>query len=544
MSRLPGRSLRSRLIGAFALIISLTLLLVGIGFLFILRDYREQRELIRLGDLTGSVSFQVRTLEQQGGSAEEMAEFLARQADDLDVRILLASQQGLIFHDTEGSLVGQRINFAAAQRLGSLRRGRLLTVRGPQDQQILLVAGGPSPPGSSLAERFIGRPSAYVVALVSEPLTLAAVVREMAPRLLLAALLSLLASIGVAWLLAASIARPLQRMTRAAEEIARGHYDQTIPAGRRDEVGRLATAFNTMAREVARSDRALRDFLANVSHDLRTPLTSIQGFSQAMIDGSLHDREEYLDAGRIVNDEAARMRRLVEDVLELSAIEAGRGTLEAAPVDLAALVRRTVERVARRAAEGEIELAYRIEATPTVRGDSRRLERVFDNLLDNALKHTPAGGRVTVTVGHVEDTHRDPVGLGRPGANADAVRALRLKSARTGRNGRDGVERAVPDDRSCAVVAIHNTGSVIPPEDLPRIFERFYQVDKSRTGSAGGSGLGLAIAQEVVQLHGGRIWATSGDGTELTVTIPRLDPLSGSGLGSASPPAVSRARAR
>jgi signal transduction histidine kinase len=487
LSLLPGRSLRGRLILAFAGIIALTLLLVAIGFIFILRQHQEQRELIRLGALAGPVSFQVRALEQQGASVEEIAGSLVQQADDLDVRMVLIDRQGLISHDTEAGsdrLVGQRIDFAGGQRLGPLRRSRLLRVAEHRDRPLHFVAAAPGPPGAA-GERFPGRPGGHFVALVSEPPTFWLVVREMAPRLVIPALVSLLASIGVAWLLAASIARPLARMTQAAEQIARGNYDQAISEGGADEIGRLGIAFNTMAREVARSQRALRDFVANVSHDLRTPLTSIQGFSQAMVEGAL-PRGGYVEAGRIINKEAARMRRLVEDLLELSKIESGEAMLTLEPVELVPLARRAGERAAAEAAERGVELAYRFEARQSVEADLRYIERVLDNLILNAVKHTPRGGKVTLTV----TGDKMPPGETKPHAS----------------------------------ITVHNTGSVIPEQDLPRIFERFYRVDKSRAGSAEGSGLGLAIAREIVQSHGGQISATSSTsaGTEFVVRLPAL----------------------
>jgi signal transduction histidine kinase len=550
-------SLRSRLIAAFAAIIFLTLVIVGVGFAFVFGQYQAQRELTRLGALAGQVSYQVRAHEAQGASAAEIGDLLARQSDDLDVRIILATPQGRIFHDTQGDLFGQRIDIGASQRIGAFPRARLVNADG--GRRIVFVAGPGGPPGSPVAERFLGRQSAYLVALVSEPLTIAAILREMAPRLLPAALISLLASIGVAWLFAASIARPLARMTRAAEEIARGRYGHAIPEQGADEVGRLATAFNAMAREVAGSQRTLRDFVANVSHDLRTPLTSIQGFSQAMVDGSLRDRDDYAQAGQIINEEAERMSRLVEDLLELSKIESGQAALNLADVDLAALLRGVVGRAERATAERGIDLVYRFDAAPVVRADPRRLERVFDNLLGNAIKHTPRGGRIVLAVGstaaeaHEPDAHggrargvaRWPGRVGRlPERAAGQPRILE-----PGRGPSSGVVAASSGGQPLAVVSVHNTGSAIPPEDLPRIFERFYQVDKSRTGSAEGSGLGLAIAREIVQAHGGQIFATSSptDGTELAVTIPLLDPAPVAGLGSARDgrrePAVGRLRA-
>ena len=330
----------------------------------------------------------------------------------------------------------------------------------------------------------------------------------MAPRLTLAALVSLSASIVVAWLLAASIARPLARMTRAAEDMALGRFDHEIEAKGDDEVGRLSAAFNMMMREVARSHRTLRDFVANVSHDLRTPLTSIQGFSQAMVDGALRTPDDYAEAGRVINEEAERMRRLVEDLLELSKIESGQVRLDIEPCELEILAHQAAERAERRAEEQGVGLALAIDEAPLVRADGRWVERAVDNLLDNALKHTPAGGTVTIATG----TMTVP-----PGA-----RVISPIGRRTGGFG---------------YIAVHNTGSFIPPGDQPRVFERFYQLDKARSTSGGGSGLGLAIAQEIIQAHGGWIHVQSSraGGTEFAILLPLLDRLSGRGVGSLRP---------
>src|SRR5581483_9788133 len=219
---------------------------------------------------------------------------------------------------------------------------------------------------------------------------------ELLPRLALAALAALLLSIGLAWPLAASIVRPLAGMTRAAEAMAQGRLDQQITVRGRDEVGRLAQAFNAMAREVSASQRTLRDFLANVSHDLRTPLTSIQGFSQALTDGTLAETDELAEAGRIINQEAARMSRLVDDLLFLSKMESGQVALDRRPLDLADLVAARLEAFGRRAAEHGLELRWKSVPAPLVEADQTSLERVVDNLLDNALRYSPPGGTVTV----------------------------------------------------------------------------------------------------------------------------------------------------
>src|ERR1700687_3943743 len=161
----------------------------------------------------------------------------------------------------------------------------------------------------------------------------------------MAALSALLVSIGIAGWLASTITRPIGQITRASEEMARGNLDPHLPLPETgDEVGRLSKAFTAMAREVARSHRTMRDLMANVSHDLRTPLTSISGFAGALVDGTLSGPEGAKEAGRVIGEEAERMRRLVEDLLYLGRIESGELSLQRDPIDLTELVRATQAR--------------------------------------------------------------------------------------------------------------------------------------------------------------------------------------------------------
>jgi len=309
-------------------------------------------------------------------------------------------------------------------------------------------------------------------------------------QLLLAGLAAFVLSILLAYLIARSIAKPLRRITLATERIAKGDYDQQLNITSPDEVRRLATSFNVMAQEVKTSRQAQRDFVANVSHELRTPLTSIQGFSQAILDGTARDGEAQRHAAQIINDEAERMARLVNDLLDLAKLDAGQIVMAQERVDMGQLLRGCVEKLSPQARQGGVELKLDLGALPPLFGDNDRLAQVFTNLVDNALKHTSQGGRVTVTAKEVQ---------GPP--------------ARKG-------EKAIPRIE----VSVADTGSGIPPEDLSRIFERFYQVDKSRHRKDRGAGLGLAIAKEIVQAHGGQIKAESvmGVGTKFTVTLPAL----------------------
>jgi signal transduction histidine kinase len=284
--------------------------------------------------------------------------------------------------------------------------------------------------------------------------------------------------------------------------MARGNYDPDLALPETsDEIGLLSKAFITMAREVARTHRTMRDLLANVSHDLRTPLTSIQGFAGALLDGTLAGPDGAREAGRIIGEEAERMRRLVEDLLYLGRIESGEITLEREPIDLADLARAAQSRFTFRAQETETHLRILADDYVPMIGDPHRLAQVLDNLLDNAFKHTPPGGTVSVV------------------ARRDVPRAPNAR---------------LPRPVASAVLSVHNTGSVIPAEETDRVFERFYQLDKARAGQ-GGRGLGLAIAREIVQSHKGRIEVESSaeQGTTFTLRFPLLESAASSPLSSA-----------
>jgi signal transduction histidine kinase len=318
----------------------------------------------------------------------------------------------------------------------------------------------------------------------------------------IAASIALMISIGAAYFLARSIARPLIRMTQASEAIAQGDYNQRIESAGKgeDEISRLGLSFNRMAQEVDRSQQTMRDFVANVSHELKTPLTSIQGFSQAVLDGTADSRPLVEHSVTVIYDEAARMRRLVDELLDLSRIESGQIEFNRRELDLRRLLERLVIKLAPQAVQKGIHFNLTLDAyqtqlpgprskaahdQPTLRGisdnnlvgplvwgDADRLEQVFTNIIDNAIKYSPESGEVLIELKLIE-----------VGEHLGFNRAL---------------------------VTISNTGPLIPLEQLPRIFERFYKLDKSRAKKKGDStGLGLAIAKELLEAHNGKIQVQS-----------------------------------
>ena len=336
--------------------------------------------------------------------------------------------------------------------------------------------------------------SAYRLAVVAPEQSLTNAWRAALPRLSMAALGALLVSIVIAWWLASTITRPMVQITRASEEMARGNLDPhlTLPETP-DEVGRLSKAFTTMAREVARSHRAMRDLLANVSHDLRTPLTSISGFAGALVDGTLSGPK-------------ARAKRAGSSARKPSACAGWSRTCciwaassraiwrcEREPVDLADLARAAQARFSFRAQEA----ASISASTRPSRSESSAI-RI-------------ASARCSTTWSKTRSSTRPPSG-------SVAVTAR----ARTAREPLAAAARPAPT----AVLTVHNTGSYIPPEEAERVFERFYQVDKARAGARMGAAWGWpSRARSCRRTAVGSTWrATPQDGTSFIVRIPALEP--------------------
>jgi two-component system, OmpR family, sensor kinase len=332
--------------------------------------------------------------------------------------------------------------------------------------------------------RFVRRADVSTLLVVAEPRPLTSL-RDALDQfgdailqpLLQAIGLSLLLSLVMAALVSESLLKPLKNLLIGVQDVSRGNYGNKITEEGPTELRELAQAFNVMSEEVQSTQQAQRDFLANVSHDLKTPLTSIQGYSQAIMDGATKNPAQ---AARIIHDEAARLNRLVNELTDLIRMQAGGLSLKMSVLDFNAIVNAIAERLQVVAENKQVEIVVKINKLPNVGGDGDRLAQVLTNLLSNAIKFTPPDGIITVTT--------------------QATKS--------------GVQLIVQD-----------TGIGIPSEDLPRIFERFYQVDKAR-GPQRGTGLGLAITREIVQAHGGQIQVYSegvNKGTTFIITLPLID---------------------
>lgn len=287
--------------------------------------------------------------------------------------------------------------------------------------------------------------------------------------------------------LARQITSPLRNMTLAAKQIASGDLSQRVQVKSKDELGELAAAFNSMAESLARNEQVRRNMVADIAHELRTPLTVIRGNLEAIIDGVIPLSKDYVAS---IHEETTVLANLIADLRELSLAEAGQLKLERSPTNLADLLGKVVAKHQPAAVEKDISLAIDLpEELPSADIDEQRISQAINNLLSNALRHTEAGGRIVVA------------------ARQDGVVAS-SKARKTS---------------PLLTVSVEDTGTGIPAEELPYIFERFYRLDKSRSRASGGSGIGLAIVKQLVEAHGGKVWAEStlGKGSKFYFTVPQ-----------------------
>jgi two-component system, OmpR family, sensor kinase len=342
----------------------------------------------------------------------------------------------------------------------------------------------PDRPWETAVIRIEDRP-AGVVSVLTGPPPFSRVVRAMGPTTaVVAGGVLLVGTALIALLIFGPARRRLKEVQTATERLGSGDLGARLPERGGDEVTAVARSFNRMADELAvraraleESDRARRQLLADVSHELLTPLTAMRGYldTLAMSELELDDptRERYL---AIVNDETLRLERIVGDLLELARLEGGGTAVRKERVDVAALFERVRARHERAAAAQGVRLASEIQrGAELVEGDPDRLEQALQNLATNALRHTPAGGEIRL-------------------------------------------ESAAFEDR--VHVRVRDTGPGIPPEHLPLIFDRFYKADTARK-AAGGSGLGLSIVKAIVERHGGTITASNDHGAVFDISLPR-----------------------
>jgi signal transduction histidine kinase/arylsulfatase A-like enzyme len=384
-------------------------------------------------------------------------------ADLMGERLVLADAQGLVVADSQSTLVGHRASESWS--------GRRVPIRF-QEKAVGTLYVSPLQSG----ERVIDTRGRVFLTTVNSYLVWAAGV-------------GLIATLALTFAVARWLAGPIEALTRAAGRMERGDLEQRIETTVGGEVGALADAFNSLATSLSRVEQLRRTMVSDIAHELRTPLSSIRGYIEAIQDGLVQADEETLAT---LHREMLQLTRIIDDLQELTLAEARQLPLDRQETDLAELIEWEVRAFRPRALSREVEIdvdSSGLRAPVWV--DAGRMSQVIANILRNALAYTPQGGRVSM--------------------------------------------RAWSDGNQ-AHVAVADTGVGIEQDELPHVFERFYRTDKARSRRRGGSGLGLTIARELARAHGGTIGATStvGQGSCFTVSLP---------VGPPSAPATSEARA-
>jgi two-component system OmpR family sensor kinase len=283
-------------------------------------------------------------------------------------------------------------------------------------------------------------------------------------------------AIAIGLILTSYFTKPIRELKKGARSIANGDLSYKVAVQSKDELGELAKSFNTMAESLNNSEQARQRLFADIAHELRTPLSVIEGTVDAMLDGVFEQNTANLNS---IKEETTLLTRLIADLRDLTLAESGQLKLTIEPTDIANLIQRRAGQSEVIAREKNITLATKItDGLPNANVDGGRIDQVVTNLISNAIKNTPPDGDIHVTVTRTE--------------------------------GNESI-----------LVSVTDTGEGISDEDLPHIFDRFYRVDEARSRKVGGAGLGLAIAKQMIKAHGGKIWAKSevGKGSTFYFTV-------------------------
>ncbi|UCC89051.1 MAG: HAMP domain-containing protein [Anaerolineales bacterium] len=474
MSRLIG--LRGRLLATYLLVVTFGLSVFVIRYGWIAQDgiveELEHEEELRAFILSNALEEPVQAYTSGELSLDDLKPHIDRLAASAEGRLTLLDSQGVPLYDTQADAAAipnqwQQVEVQAA-----------LTEREEHDIRPDPITGD---------ERlYVAAPIAHegnvlgVVQLSIPTTEMWAEIRQTWLSLLATSLVVVIATVLVSLWLAKGILEPVRALRQAAVSMAAGDLDQRISTDGSDELGRLGQAFNRMAERLQHMIIQQRDFVANASHELRTPLTTIKLRIEALHGGARHDptiTDRFLLE---IEDEINRLNHLIDNLLALSDAEAGLDTWKMERLDLQLLLSESVAAFSPRAQSVGITLTMDISPQlPDVRASAPQLRQVLDNLLDNALKYSSPGGVITL--------------LGRPG--------------------KEGV-----------VVSVTDTGQGIPANDLSRVFDRFYRVDKARSRQEGpaGTGLGLSIVRSIIEAHDGTVSIDSleGKGTSVRFTLP------------------------
>jgi signal transduction histidine kinase len=464
---------------------------------------------------------------QEGGDPRSIA---YEMRDIVGERVLLTDGLGTVTGDSDGELVGRQLGCDALVAAVIVTAGRspclatrAMAFEGPVLRS-MPVEGTIALPPSDVTDNilFFGFTTSERVELQREtieyssaaqaemPVPNITIMRARGPgfdpiqtgfistvnrSLLLAAGAAGLVALLLTAVLSQRILGPVEALTTAARKMEKGDLSQRVTVRSQDEIGELARAFNAMADGLARIEQLRRHMVTDVAHELRTPLTNIRGYLEALRDGVAQPDAPLIDS---LHEEALLLNRLIDDLQDLALAEAGQLRLARRPSPIGPLVEGAVSALRPALSDKRLAIAVDIPADlPYVDADAARVGQVLRNLLNNAITHTPVDGTIGLEASYIADRRLQIVDYAQP-------------------------QSTICNLRSAILIRVSNSGPGIALEHLPHIFERFYRADPARARATGGAGLGLTIVKQLVEAHGGQVWATSapGQGATFTFTLP------------------------
>jgi signal transduction histidine kinase len=428
-------------------------ILVTIGTVFFFINQATQNEIRRFGEhieqmRVGRMKVELSRYYLRQGDWKGIQPFVEQWGNLYEQRIMLTDADGFVVADSYRELLGEL--YAPDSP------GRLLSLPWQADAIATLYVSPESPPELGLT-------------------SLQIVFRTIGLFFLWGGLFAVVIALLITFILSRRILAPVKALTSAAECLGRGDFSQRVRVQDKSELGELANTFNSMASDLERAEQLRQNMVADVAHELRTPLSNIKGYIEAVRDGVMPPDADTVHS---LYEEATLLSRLIDDLQDLSLAEAGELKLFYQVEDPAELIKQTIAAVEAKAITKGVSVSINLpDKLPLAKIDSGRISQVLRNLLENAAAHTTEGDTITFSATQVDDYLE---------------------------------------------VSVSDTGEGISAEDLPNIFERFYRVDKSRARATGGTGLGLTIAKRLVEAHGGEIKAQSelGKGSRFSFTIP------------------------
>ncbi|MFC2021780.1 ATP-binding protein [Chloroflexota bacterium] len=446
----------------------LLIVVVSVGLMAYLTNLsttREFQQYVSRGHMmyTQSLADSLGDLYAEEQSWNNLQETLQSLPLSTSERILVTDSSGVIIADTAREWLGKE-----SEDVG-LSDGIPITVSSQTVGNLYLLTSG----GMGMGRGHMGGRSSQTI-----PMVITAeedFLDQVNDSLWKVGLIAVAVALVIGLILTRQITRPVQAIISGARHLTKGELSYRVDVKSRDEIGKLADSFNVMASSLEKGEQSRRQLTADIAHELRTPLTVIEGTVDGIIDGVFKPDTEHL---RSIKEQASLLTHLISDLRDLSLAESGQLKLNLASTYMVELVRRMVSNYEINALEKNVRIKLE-EATqiPEIRIDPVRMEQVISNLLTNAIRHTPSGGSITITV---------------------------------------------KNDEGGLAISVADTGEGIAPEDLPHVFERFYRSGSSRARKEGGTGLGLAIVKQMVEAHEGKVWVESkmGTGSIFSILLP------------------------